>query len=64
MMSPDYYADKARDIVWGCIDNIKLIDDDKLEKSITGIVAKLLETIGELDERVSNLERRNGGNGK
>lgn len=57
-MTFDYYEYKARDIVWGCIDNNKLIDDDKLEKSVTGIVAKLLETIGELDERVTSIERR------
>ena len=57
-MTFEYYTDKARDIVWGCIDNNKLIDDTELEKSVTGIVAELLETIGELDERVTNLERR------
>ena len=49
-MTFDYYIDKARDIVWGCIDNNKLIYDDNLEKSVTGIVAKLLETIGEVAE--------------
>jgi hypothetical protein len=57
-MTFEYYEDKARDIVWSCIDNNKLIYDDNLEKSVTGIVAKLLETIGELDERVTNIERR------
>lgn len=56
-MNFEYYEDKARDIVWGCIDDIKLIEDDKLEKSVTGIVAELLKTIGELDERVTNLEK-------
>ena len=56
MMNVEYYTDKARDIVWGNIDTNKLLDD-KLEKSVTGIVAELLKTIGELDERVTNLEK-------
>lgn len=58
MMSPEYYTEKARDIVWGNIDTNKLLDDKDFEKSVTSVVAELLKTIGELDERVTNLERR------
>lgn len=58
MMSPEYYTEKARDIVWGNIDTNKLLDDKDFEKSVTNVVAELLKTIGELDERVTNLERR------
>lgn len=58
MMSLEYYTEKARDIVWGNIDTNKLLDDKDFEKSVTKVVAELLKTIGELDERVTNLERR------
>ena len=59
MMNVEYYKDKARDIVWENIDTNKLLDDEELKNidSVTGIVAKLLEIIGELDERVTNLEK-------
>lgn len=60
MMNFEYYTDKAIDIVWGNIDTNKPINDGELEniKSVIGVVAELLKTIGELDERVTNLERR------
>lgn len=57
-MDNEYYKDKARDIVWGNIDTNKLIYDEELAKSVTGIVTELLKTIGELDERVTKLEMR------
>ena len=57
-MSTEYYEEKARDIVWGNIDTNKLLDDKDFEKSVTNVVAELLKIIGELDERLTNLERR------
>lgn len=53
MMSPEYYKWKACDILYES-GNPENIDKEFIEN----IVAELLKTIGELDERVTNLERR------